>query len=197
MQEWEVVSVEEWVSGSGTECWYLTYRRPDGALHGYVFPKFTLDQRVAEYDLDPADVDQLLDVVLHEPFIPDPTRDTNHATDPAAKKGMTATAARAEGRVKKGDQVPAWLFNADTIDVARAAHLERVRHCKANTIRIAPASTKAGARAASDPLDVIRAAYRHDPDDVRRRREQVEIERAQALGRPRAEPSTRPTRRGR
>lgn len=185
MQEWQVLSVEEWVSGSGTECWMVGYRRPDGALHSHVFPKFTLAQRVAEYDLDPSDVDTILDVVLHEPFIADPTRESNHATDPAAKKGMTTTAKRAEGRVKKGDQVPVWLFNADTLDDARAAHLERVRHCKANTIRIAPAN--AGARA-GDPLDVIRAAYRHDEDDVRRRREQVEIERAGALGRPRAEP---------
>jgi hypothetical protein len=186
MQEWQVLSVEEWVSGSGTECWMVGYRRPDGALHSHVFPKFTLAQRVAEYDLDPADVDTILDIVLHEPFIPDPI--ANHANDPAAKKGMTTTAKRAEGRVKEGDQVPTWLFNADTLDDARQAHLERVRHCKANTIRIAPAATTPGARAAGDPLDVIRAAYQHDEHDVRQRRELVETERADALGRPRAEP---------
>lgn len=185
MQEFELVSVEEWVAGSGMECWYVTYQRPDGGLFAHVFPKFTLAQRVAEYDLDPGDVDAILDVVLHEPFIPDPTKEPNHADDPAAKKGMTTAAKRARGKVKKGDQVPVWLFNAETIADARAAHLERVRHCKANTVRVTQPKAKAGARAAADPLDVIRGAYRHDEDDVRQRREVVEIERDEALDRPR------------
>lgn len=47
--------------------------RPDGLRHRQSFRVDTLEWRAAEYDIDPADKDTLLDMVLSEPFLdPDP-----------------------------------------------------------------------------------------------------------------------------
>lgn len=55
-----------------TEVWRVLIRNAagsDGVTH--IFPKHTLDWRAAEYGIDPADVDTLLDVILHEPHMPE------------------------------------------------------------------------------------------------------------------------------
>lgn len=71
--------------------------RPDGLPHRQTFPVDTLEWRAAEYDIDPADTDTLLDMVLSEPFLdPDPD-------DPALS-----------------------LFDAPDIEQARAHHLKKV-----------------------------------------------------------------------
>lgn len=71
---------------------------PDGSRHMHVFPVDTLEWRAAEYELDPSDLDTLLEIVLAEPFLdPDPD-------DPTLS-----------------------LFDADTIKQARGHHLKKVR----------------------------------------------------------------------
>jgi hypothetical protein len=50
--------------------------------------------------------------------------------------------------------VPTTLANARSRDDARAAHLARIAHVKANIVRVGTAPGKG--RQASDPLDVIR-----------------------------------------
>ncbi|WP_354643855.1 hypothetical protein [Kitasatospora camelliae] len=48
----------------------LVYTRPDGQLHGHFFPADTLAWRAAELGLDlDADREQLIEVVLHEPWM--------------------------------------------------------------------------------------------------------------------------------
>lgn len=55
------------------DCWQvITRAKGDGGIT-HLFPKATLEWRAAEYGIDPADVDTLLDVVLHEQLFDDDT----------------------------------------------------------------------------------------------------------------------------
>lgn len=92
--KWQVVYVREFVPETpGEEAW--------AEQAGHCFPKDVFEWRAAEYDIDPADMDTLLDVVLSEPFI-----------DP--------------GDVKPGER----LHDAPTIEEARRAHLARCSKAK-------------------------------------------------------------------
>lgn len=75
----------------------------DGARIDHVFPLDTLEWRIAEYGLDPADLDTVLDMVLAEPWLNDGVDQTH----------------------------PQSLFNANTIGEARTFHLSRVQAWKA------------------------------------------------------------------
>ena len=131
--------------------WHVLYEDPDGNTRGHVFPKNTLAWRAAEYGIDPADLDTLLDIVLHEPFAPHPDDPQTAADDPAAAAGLTSPAPAARGRVRKGDLVPTTLYTAETTQKAREAHLLRIQYTKTNRAHVkAPKGKK-------DPLDVIRA----------------------------------------
>lgn len=147
METRTVVSVTETTSGSGRPCWTVLYEDAEGLFHSHTFPKETLEWRIAEYDLDPDDVDQLLDVVLHEPWLNDP-EDPRHE-DPAPP-GLVAGIGRAGA--------PVTLFTAASIDDARTAHLARIAAAK-QQVRIGGPTGPA-----ADPLDVIRA---HRPDGQR------------------------------
>lgn len=57
-----------------TDCWLVEQARPDGTTHIHAFPTDTLTWRAAEYGIDPTDTDTLLDIVLHEPHMPDDDR---------------------------------------------------------------------------------------------------------------------------
>jgi hypothetical protein len=126
-----------------TDCWRVLLEKPGGTAHQLTFPKATLTWRVAEYGIDPTDVDTLLDVVLHEPFMPDPAVD-----DPPA-------AAAIRTRIG-GVTVPTTLATARTRDDARTAHLARIAHTKAHIVCVTSEPV-----AGVDPLDAIR---RHLPD---------------------------------
>lgn len=102
-----VESVEEHLHGN-TDCWHVVTRATDGHGLTHVFPKVTLEWRAAEYGIDPADTDTLLDVVLHEQLLDDET----------------------------AASVPADLFEAPSTARARAAHLARISGCKENRERI-------------------------------------------------------------
>lgn len=176
MEEQTVVAVSEDVTGAGMELWRVRLQRPDGSFREHIFPKMTLDARAAEYGIDPADVDVILDVILHEPFIAHPGDPRNYADDPAAKAGHRVKTANAIGVAKKGQEapdVPAWLFNADSVSQAREAHLLRVAYCRKNTVRIV---AQKGAQAA-DPLDAIRAAHTPDLDLIATIADNVDRER--------------------
>jgi hypothetical protein len=115
-----------------------------------VFPKFTLEQRAAEYGFDPADVETLLDVVLHEQFVHSPGGEIE---DAAAAQGMLSPALVSNGAARRGQMVPTDLFNAPTIKHARDAHLVRVAHAKKTRGRVHPPAK------GPDPLDRIRAEH--------------------------------------
>lgn len=75
----------------------------------HTFPADTLEWRAAEYGIDPADLDTLLDIVLHEPYMEEP------------------------------DQPDLLLHDAPSIEEARTYHLARVKRVKARSKRPQPA----------------------------------------------------------
>lgn len=128
-----------------------------GMRHAHIFPHTVFQIRSAEYDIDPDDIETLLDIVLHEPHIPEPTFPHNHAADAGLLAGHTVQ--------DNGVTVPAWLYNANTIVQARSAHLERIRHVKENVLLV---RTQPG-----DLLDAIREAHSPDAEFIATTREHV------------------------
>lgn len=155
----EIISVTAGAVGQ-TKIWTVEFRKADGTKGCHVFPENTLLWRSIEYGIDINDVDTLLDVILHEPFIADPADPANHAADPAALRGHTVAAPGTVDPIfgvmaRPAAQVPVWLYNAPDVGTARQAHLIRVEHCKRTK---AAYSTHAGRDA--DPLEVIRGQHR-------------------------------------
>ncbi len=143
-EKWKIQEAQERTI-STTECWEVALLKTDGTIHRHIMPKAALDFRAAEYGIDPADTDTLLEIILHEPHlsvVDDPTSGPRYA-----------------------DAGPD-LWQADTTQAARAAHLARV---KASPIRIDIAGAKA--------LDTIRANHRPDTARIRAIREVVDTSR--------------------
>ncbi|AUY50450.1 hypothetical protein [Streptomyces sp. CB01881] len=167
VERYEITDVTQIRIGS-TDCWQVRQRRPDGEHHVTVFPASTLEWRAAEYDVDhttPEGLASILDMVLHEPFLPDPIE--HRSQDPAAAKGLTAPSTQAMHGLAIGDDAPITLHNAPDRATARAAHLERIEQAKRTRVHVVtPAhrlgktsSGQAAARPAPDPLAVIRTAH--------------------------------------
>ena len=177
-----VTRVREYYPNPMTACWQLMILKPDGYGHGMAFPKATLEYRAGEYGIDPEDTETLLDIVLHEPFLPDLSDPASHATDPAWQLGVKGRAPYSLGRIRAGDTVPADLWTAASINDARTAHLTRIDHVKTNIVRVTSA-VKTGAASArgSDPLDLIRA-HPINPDRVKAHAAVVHMRRQQARG---------------
>lgn len=147
---------------NGDPRWGVHEVDQDGKGHGFVFPKSTLEWRAAEYGL--TDVDEILDMILHEPYIPDVDRD-----DAAARAGLvTSTGPDAE---------PITLTNAPSTSDALAAHRLRIAEVKRSHAHVRPPGKGA------DPLAVIRAQHGIDPERMRAKREAVDVARwAQKYG---------------
>lgn len=145
--EYTITSVEE---DAERDLWHVTYQDVAGTVRHHVFPKNTLEWRAAEYGIDPADVDTLLDIVLHEPHAPHPDDRLTADDDPAVAAGLMSTAPVSRGSVRAGDLVPTTLYTAETVEQAREAHLLRIQYTKTNRVQI---SAPRGRR---DPLDAIR-----------------------------------------
>lgn len=151
-----------------SDCWQIRQKRPDGAHHLTIFPTSTLEWRAAEYGIDHTSetgLAQIIDMVLHEPFLQDPLQFRDQ--DPAAARGMTAASTQAVHGLELGDEAPVTLFNAPSREHARRAHQLRIEHTKATRVQVvttAPAlTTKPGVRAAQaqtpDPLRRLRAEH--------------------------------------
>jgi hypothetical protein len=168
-----VESVDTYFPNPHIECWAVVMTRPDGTRHAYVFPKFTLEQRAAEYGFDPADIETLLDVVMHEQFVHSPGGEIE---DPAAAQGMLSPALVSSGMARKGAMVPTDLFNAPTIKHARDAHLARVAHAKKTRGRVHPPSK------GPDPLDLIRAEHGVTQTGIAHRARGVDLHRRALRG---------------
>jgi hypothetical protein len=154
--EYTVQSVGEYWPNPNWPCWHIVMLKPDGTLHDYIFPKATLENLAAEYGIDPAAVDDLLDIALHQPFAPSP--DEPGSEDPAGAAGMLSRALVSRGTARKGDLVPTTLYTAADAGEALAAHRVRIEYGKQHRVRVVP--PKGGKK---DPLDVIRANHGIDP----------------------------------
>lgn len=144
--------------------WSIAMDDPDtGKRLGYGFPPETFEIRAAEYDLDPEDRDTLMDVILHEPYIPDPTLPANFERDAAYARGMRGEAfGNVAARFGKGNTVPPNLFNTETIGEAREALFIRLEHVKNQVVQIGPPTR--GVERVADPLDQIRSSPRINPE---------------------------------
>lgn len=173
--QFTAVGVAEYTLGNGIDCWVVGFTNERGENVPHLFPKFTLEQRVAEYDLDPTDIAGVLDMVLHEPYIPDPLDVRNFDTDAAAKQGFKVAAARSFGRVRAGTPIPVHLANAPDRATAKAAHLARIADVK-NTITINSGKGKGilSKGDTTDPLQTIVANHGVDPDRVKVRAQYVQ-----------------------
>jgi hypothetical protein len=152
-EEYKVVSVREVSEGLSMPAWLVKMERPDGNMVAHLFPQDTLEWRAAEYGIE--DVDELLDIVLHEPYQP-PT-DATEAEELGVERFTKPT-----------------LMEADSTSEARENHRARISRAKAERVRVVePKSTKGG----KSPLDAIRQKPGIDPDRMRAKREAVDMNR--------------------
>lgn len=147
---YEVTGLTEYYPNPDTPCWLVEAFRSDGHTYRHIFPKATLAYRAAEYGIDPADTDQLIDIVLHEPFAPSPDDALTAADDPAIAAGLFSPAVSARGTVRAGDMRPTTLFTAATTADAREAHLLRIQYAKVHTAEFVMPKGK------PDPLKTLR-----------------------------------------
>lgn len=146
--------------------WGVSRVDEQGQAHIHIFPHTALEWRAAEYGIDHDDVDTLLDVILHEPWIPAPD-DPLAFTDPRAAKIL----ADIHG-------LPTVWTPGVSDEVRRQAHLERINAVKTHRARL-DAETKQVRQGVvdylgisvtlpDDPLAAVRAA-RLDPIRVQAR----------------------------
>lgn len=130
MKEWNVIDVQEYWPSPNTPCWAI--RMTDGNLHRiHLFPKMTLAARSIEYEIPERETDVLLDIVLHEGFVPDIYLPEMVAgQDPAVPAGIVVPSPMNIHQVSIGDEVGATCHTADTLGDGRAAHLLRVEEAK-------------------------------------------------------------------
>lgn len=116
--------------------WSVVYRTEAGEhLAEHRFPHETLHWRAAEYGLDPADAESLLEIVLHEPFIdtshtsPDFLYNTDQAT---ARTAHLAKIKAASVRIADPQNLLRTIHQAHTVDpadhAARVAHVQAIRN---------------------------------------------------------------------
>jgi hypothetical protein len=129
-QSFTIEEVHEIQSG-GASYFRVHLRRDDGLLHGYAFPADTIVWRAAELGLDPEDVDTILDVVLHEPFITTAANPTTE-TRSQARAVHLARVTDAKSRVVI-HQHPQNARTADPLDIIRrhTTHPDRIREIHA------------------------------------------------------------------
>lgn len=157
------------VSHDGAEpMWGISRVRPDGVAHIHIIPHSTWEWRCAEYGIDPDDLDTLLDVVLHEPWVPSPDDPLVHAQPGAAN-------------VLKDTQDLPTCWTPGVSDADRlAAHLARIEAVKQHRVRMVPENRTfrqdvvdfvgLNVVVPEDPLAPVKATTRLDPARVEARR---------------------------
>lgn len=179
-----LTAVDSFFLGNGVECWKIMHVNERQEKYPYVFPKFSLEQRAAEYDLDPTDIPTLLDMVLHEPHVMDPMDYRNFSTDPAAKKGLTIASKRRFAQVAVGSEVPIHLHNAPDRATAWLAHKARLDEVKTRiTLKSGKGAGILSKGDTTDPLQQIIDNHGVDPDRVKVRAQYVEAMIASVQGR--------------
>ncbi|MEV4091460.1 hypothetical protein [Streptosporangium saharense] len=174
------------LSSGGEPVWGVYEVGEDSTSYGIsAVPHSLLEWRSAEYGIDHEDIDTLIDVALHERFIPHP-QDALSWEDKAALPVLQATA----------DLPTCWTPGVSP-QTRQQAHLERIRLVKEHMVRLEAAShadrqgalTFVGSArvAPSDPLGPMREGIRLDPARVEAKRLAVAWKRDQG-----APPGTKP-----
>ncbi|GAA0935015.1 hypothetical protein [Nonomuraea longicatena] len=146
--------------------WGVSRVDENGQARIHIFPHTALEWRAAEYGIDHEDVDTLLDVILHEPWIP-AADDPLAFTDPRAAKIL----ADIHG-------LPTVWTPGVSDEVRMQAHLARINAVKTHRARLEPETKQVrqgvidylglNATLSADPLEPIRAT-RLDPIRVQAR----------------------------
>lgn len=107
-----------------TDLWELHIQREDGVKGVHMMPKMILDLRAAEYGIDPTDVDTLMSVVLHEPYMPveEPTAEDPDPIAPLMKAQSTTEAREAHLAKVKNCRVQFDIKGSKGLDAIRKAH---------------------------------------------------------------------------
>ncbi|MGX9924170.1 hypothetical protein ACWIG4_30450 [Streptomyces sp. NPDC002248] len=157
--------------------WGVESQVGDEPMHLSIFPPDTLEWRAAEYGFDlETEFDQVLDLVLHSRFIPNPMDIKNFETDAAAQQGYTVASPIDLGYAyPRGTTVPVHLYNAPSIEQAREAQLIRLEAAKQENSVLEVASTGARTlRASSSLLQAIREGTPIEPESIEAKRLLVE-----------------------
>lgn len=163
----------------GTAAWQVFAVREDGKNHVTCFPDSALEQRIAEYDLDPTDIDGVLDIIMHEVHVEEPT-ETKQTF--ASKTDMP----------DENAGIPA-IYTAESVAEARDAMLARIADVKANKVIHTPHKVEQMAVGFAlvrstgpddDPLEVLRQNHGVTPEGVERRKAEVDQFRRGILGLP-------------
>ncbi|MFF0055688.1 hypothetical protein ACFYRI_14985 [Streptomyces microflavus] len=186
MDERTITEISEGLVGE-TPTWQVQMTDVAGRGHVHVFPQETLAWRAAEYGIDPTDTDTLLDIILHEPFLPDLSTPEAAAADPAARTGLNVTTLNTKGAKVE----PVQLHNAPTTKAARDAHLLRINNVKQDHHVQVPAG-----KGVKDPRAAIRGKL-IDPGRVAELAGYVDAMKRQARGEaarttPRSRPAMNP-----
>ncbi|MGW6499314.1 hypothetical protein [Nonomuraea angiospora] len=172
---------DELATHDGAEpMWGISRVRPDGGAHIHIIPHSTWEWRCAEYGIDPDDMDTLLDIVLHEPWIPDPD-DALALVQPGAAEVLKET---------RG--LPTcWTPGVPDAD-RLAAHLARIESVKTHRVLMVPENRQfrqdvvdyvgLDMTVPKDPLEPVKTLTRLDPARVAARRKSVDYYRAGRAG---------------
>ncbi|MFC8077527.1 hypothetical protein ACFUN8_18570 [Streptomyces sp. NPDC057307] len=152
--EYKVIAVTDYPNSSEPK-WAVDMEKPDGNLHRHVLPKATLEWRAAEYGID--DVEELMDIVLHEPF-----------QIPATEEELSWDAAAQEADTKL-HRLPSLIEAESTTEAAESLRV-RIARTKAEKVHVVSTPKKGQ----PDPLDKIRNEHGIDPERKREKRELVD-----------------------
>ncbi|TMR97523.1 hypothetical protein [Nonomuraea basaltis] len=160
--------------------WGISRVRPDGVAHVHIIPHSTFEWRCAEYGIDPDDMDTLLDVVLHEPWIP--------SSDDALARLNPVVAAQLEATHGLPTTWTLGVSDADRL----AAHLARIEAVKTHRVRMVPENRQFRQDVVAyvgldvvvpeDPLEPVKTLTRLDSARVAARRRSVDYYRAGRAG---------------
>lgn len=171
---WEIEEVKIYETERGA-LYLVAVVGPGNNRQLHAFDDDVLEGRIAEYGLDPNDLDTVIDIVLHESRMLDFSDPRNSSKDPAAKAGKKSPATRPWGRlVSVGDMVPTTVANAESTQQAREAHLLRIEEVK-NSIQFVKPKGK------PDPLKVVKDNAQIDLDRIKARQSYIQAVRAPRL----------------
>ncbi|MEV4806749.1 hypothetical protein AB0K18_42715 [Nonomuraea sp. NPDC049421] len=160
--------------------WGISRVRPDGVAHMHLIPHSTFEWRAAEYGIDPDDIDTMLDIVLHEPWIPNP-----HDALATLKPGAAEVLQETHGLptcwtpgVPDADRLAAHLARIEAVKTHRVVMVAENRMFRQGVVDFVGLDLTVP----EDPLEPVKTLTRLDPARVAARRQTVEYYRAGRAG---------------
>lgn len=91
--------------GADQPVWFVHRTLPDGSSNIIKIVHEALSWRIAEYGINPADIDTVLDIILHEPFLAEHTPDTHPyiVDEKTAREWHLARIAESKAKIQHQD----------------------------------------------------------------------------------------------